>query len=323
MKRKNSAGERMTLNVLVCSFSDTIIDIKKKIFKEASRLDFLGYVYVLDDRNRLKGVFSIKELFIKDDGIKAEEIMNKKVVRVGSEDDQERVAILAIKHNIKAVPVTSEDHHLLGVVTSDSIFNIFHEEHMEDMLLSAGIHRKDSVLVKTRESPVGLLAKVRLPWLIVGLFGGILAAQIITFFEGTLSSHFILAAFIPLVIYMSNAVAAQTQTLYIRTLALNSFSSRSYFIRDIKVGLLIGLVIAVILFLTTLAISGDIVISSILAISIFSTIITAIVVGLLTVWTLFRIGKDPALGSGPFGTIVADISSLIIYFIIATTFLGM
>ncbi len=319
---EESAGRRMAENVPTCRLSDTVDDVREKLFNEARKFDSLSYIYVLNGNDRLAGVFSIKEVFMRDGAMKAEEIMERKVVRIGPDDDQERAAILAIKHNIKAVPVTSKDHRFLGAVTSDSILDILHREHMEDMLLSAGIHKDDNVAAKTMVSPIGILAKLRLPWLIVGLFGGILAAQIITLFEGTISSHIILAAFIPLVVYMSDAIAAQTQMLYIRSLALGSFSTRRYFIKELKVGSLIGVVIASILFLATLAISGDVLIASILAVSIFLTAMTAITMGLLIAWTLFKMGKDPALGSGPFGTIAADISSLIIYFVIATTFLA-
>lgn len=320
---KESVGRRITFNVPVCGFSDTIADVRKKILEKASKLESLSYIYVLDDKERLKGVFSIKELFVRDDGVKAEEIMDRKVVMINPKDDQEKAAILAIKYNIKAIPVTSNDHRFLGVITSDSILNILHKEHIEDMLLSAGIHREDDSLVKIRSLSIGMLAKIRLPWLIVGLFGGVLAAQIITLFEGTLSSNFILASFIPLVVYISAAVAAQTQMLYVRSLALGKFSSRRYFIKEIGVGVLIGLVISAILFLIVLAISGEMIVALILTVSIFSTIMTAISVGFLISWTLFKMGKDPAIGSGPFGTIVADVSSLVLYFFIVTIFLSM
>ena len=319
---EESVGQKISFNIPVCGFLDTIADIKEKIFKEASKLDSLNYVYVLDDKEKLRGVFSIKELFIRDDGVKAEEIMDRKVIMINPQDDQEKAAVLAIKYNIKAIPVVSNDHRFLGVITSDSILNILHKEHIEDMLLSAGIHREHDSILKTRSLSIGVLAKIRLPWLIVGLFGGILAAQIITLFEGTLSSNFILASFIPLVVYIAAAVAAQTQMLYVRSLALGKFSSRRYFIKEIGVGLLIGLVISAILFLIVLAISGEMIVASILTVSIFSTIMTAISVGFLISWTLFKMGRDPALGSGPFGTIVADISSLVIYFFIVTIFLS-
>ncbi len=312
----------MIFNVPICGFSDTIADVRERIFNEAGNFDSLSYIYVLDNGKRLKGVFSIKEIFIREDKMKVEEIMDRKVVRVGPEDDQERAAVLAIKYNIKAIPVTDDNHFFLGVVTSDSILDILRQEHMEDMFLSAGIHKEDNVLVKTLSSPIGVMAKIRLPWLIVGLFGGVLAAQIIRIFESPLSQHFILAAFIPLVVYMADAVASQTQMLYIRNLAMRSFSSKKYFIKEIKTGILIAMVIAAVLFVMTFIISGEVLMAMILSISIFFTVMTAITVGLFIAWILFKSGKDPAMGAGPFGTIAADISSLIIYFVIVSVSLN-
>ncbi len=317
---EESAGRRMVFNVPVCEFSDTISEIRRNIFDKAAEFETLSYIYVLSGKGKLEGVFSIKELFIRSGETKAEEIMDRKVVRVRPEADQEEAAVLAIKYNIKAIPVSDKNGLFLGVIASDSILNILHREHIEDMLLSAGIYKKDEFSVKTIKAPVSLMAKIRLPWLIVGLFGGILAAQIIAFFEKPLSVNFILTAFIPLILYMCGAVASQTQTLYIRNLAVNNFSQRKYFIKEVKTGLLMGLIIATILFAISFAFTKDILVGVILSISIFLAIITSMIMAFFITWTLSRSGKDPAMGSGPFGTIVVDISGLIIYFIVVSLF---
>lgn len=313
---KESAGKKATTNVPICHTKDSIKDVRARIVKNADDIETFNYIYVLDDEKKLKGVFSIKKIFSKQDNLFAEEVMDKNIVFAHPYTDQERVAVLAIKNNIKAVPIIKKDGTFLGVVPSDIILDILHQEHTEDMLLSAGIYKKDNLL----DASAKTLAKIRLPWLIVGLFGGILAAQIITYFEATISERIILASFIPLILYVSNAVAIQTQTLYIRNLAISTFSQKNYFLKELKISLVIGSVLALIVFLISTIMFKDLIIAGILGASILLTIITAIFMATAITWILFRIKLDPALGSGPFGTIIADITSLLIYFLVASAF---
>lgn len=315
---KESAGEKVTPRVPVCHAKERIKDVRKKIIKNANDIETFNYVYVLDDDKKLKGIFSIKQLFSGKDDLLAEEAMDENFVFAHPYTDQEQVAILAVKNGIKAIPVIKKDGTFLGVVPSDAILNILHQEHTEDILLSAGIHKKDGLSTASASS----LAKIRLPWLIVGLFGGMIAAQIIAYFESTLSEKIILASFIPLILYISNAVAIQTQTLYIRNLATNTFSQRVYFLKELRVSLIIGLTLSLIVFLIFLATSQGILIATILSTSILIAITTSIFMAMTITWILSKIKMDPALGSGPFGTIISDITSLLIYFFVASVFLS-
>ncbi len=318
---KESAGKEMTASVPLCSSSDTVSKIKKEILAKSSNLETINYIYVLDEK-QLVGVFSLKEIFKRKENEKVESFMDRETVKINPYTDREKAVFLAIKHNLKAIPVTDKNNYFLGVIPSDVILEILHKEHIEDLFLSAGIQKKDDFSLKIIKSPVKVLAKIRMPWLIVGLLGGVLAAQIAGFFEEPLKNHFILAAFIPLIVYMADAVGAQTQTLYIRSLAIDSFSQKKYFLKEIKVGIIVASVLSFLIFFISLAISGSTLIGFILATSLFLTILAAIIISLIIVWTLSRKNKDPALGSGPFGTIIADIASLTIYFTVATFLLG-
>jgi len=319
---KESAGKKATLNVPTCHSKDSIKEVRTKIIENSNNIETFNYVYVLNDEKKLKGVFSIKKLFSKKDNLFAEEIMDKNIVFVHPYTDQEKVAVLAIKNNIKAVPVVKKDGTFLGVVSSDKILDILHQEHTEDILLSAGIYKKDHFSEKMIDTPAKTLAKIRLPWLIIGLFGGIVAAQIITYFESTLSEKIILASFIPLILYISNAVAIQTQTLYIRNLAINSFAQKDYLLKELKISMIIGAILSLILFLISIIAYKDFITATIISVSILLTIATAILMAMAITWGLFKMKLDPALGSGPFGTIIADIASLLIYFFVASTFLS-
>jgi len=318
---QDSAGSRMISNVPICNSQSTVSEVKETIFKEASHLDTLNYVYVVDD-GKLVGVFSIKEIFKKQGDIKVKSFMETAVVNAGPEDDQEKVAILAIKHELKAIPIIKKNREFLGIIPSDVILDILHKEHVEDVLYAAGLYKVKDFSTKINELSSKILAKMRLPWLIIGLFGGILAAEVVTLFEGPLSEHFILAAFIPLIVYMSAAAGSQTQTLYVRSIAINHISHKNYFFKEVRVGFLVASILALILFLMGSLIANNFLIGLILGIALFLTIIFSMSISVFIVWLLSKSKKDPAFGSGPFGTIISDISSLIIYFIIASFLLN-
>jgi len=314
-----SAGRRMVDNVPTALSEETIIDIRKRLFEKAEDFETLNYIYVLDKDKKLIGVLSLKDVFQKSEEVKIEDLMVKAPVSVRPSTDQERVAILALKHNLKAIPVVNKENTFLGVVPSDVILEILHSENVEDMLRFAGISKRNTALNK---APVSIMAKLRLPWLIFGLLGGLLAAQIVTFFEEALTIHFVLAAFIPLIVYMADAVGVQAQTLFIRNLALDSrLDIWKYFFKEMKISLIIALVLGFLLVAISFLWFGLWDIGVILGFSLFLTVICACLIAILIPWLLQSLKKDPAIGSGPFATIVRDILSLIVYFCIASILL--
>lgn len=317
-----SAGRIMIESVPLAGPEEIISDVKRRLFERLAEFEALNYIYVVNGDKKLVGVISAKELFKEQESQKLKEVMQKELVKVHPHTDQERVAILALEHGFKSIPIVDKENRFLGVVSSDAILDILHSEHVEDILRHAGIHRGDFTPAKIIKAPAGILAKARLPWLIFGLFGGIFAAQITNFFEVPLKSHFILASFIPLIVYMADAVGTQTETLFIRGLAINpNLAIKNYLLREIKTGFLIAGVIGIL----TAAISYFLIavpyFGFILGISIFFTIISAMVIAIFIPWLLTVFKKDPALGSGPFATIITDITSLIIYFSLATLLL--
>jgi magnesium transporter len=248
--------------------------------------------------------------------------MIKTLIKAHPYTDQERVAILALKHNLKAIPVVDKENKFLGVVTSDTILDILHSEHVEDILRSAGVH--DGVYFPSRlmKVPISILAKARIPWLIVGLLGGIFAAQIANFFETPLKTHFALVGFIPLIVYIADAVGTQTQTLVARSLAIDfEFSFKRYLLKEIKVSLLIALALGVLLSVISILWYRLPYLGLILGISLFLAVIASIFIGSLIPYLLQKFKQDPAIGSGPFATIITDIASLVIYFSIASLLL--
>ncbi len=313
---KETAGRVMTKKVPVVSSTMSISQIKEMLTEKIADFETINYIYVLE-KEKLVNVFSIKELFQK-----KVDFSQKRIVKVFPNTDQEKVAFLALKHNLKAIPVVEKDGTFLGAVPSDVILNILHLEQTEDLLKQAGILKTDLPLIETTKASVLSLVNSRTPWLFLGLLGGILAAKIVGLFESSLEKHFVLVAFIPLIVYMADAVGAQTQTLFIRSLALDNFSIKKYFFKEIKVGFLIALILGFFFFLFSFVFFGFLT-GIILGSSLFFTIFSAQVIGVLIPWLLRSLKKDPAMGSGPFATIITDIFSLIIYFLIAGLFFNL
>lgn len=320
---RDSAGRRMTQKVPVICVEETIAEVEKLLEKEASNFDTINYIYVIDRTGKLLNVISIKELFRSPSTKKNSDFSQKKLVTVRAHTDQERVALLALEHRLKAVPVVDKDDHLVGVVPSDEILKILDTENIEDALRFAGVSYFDKTPYEAITAPAVSQARARLVWLILGLVGGLVAAGIVSFFENAIKTELTLAMFMPLVVYMSDAVGTQTQTIFVRSLAIDHrFSLWKYLGREFKIGLMISLVCSILLTLLSLW-QGNVLISVILGTTLFIALTSAVLVAFGITLLLFKLKKDPAVGAGPFATIVQDILSLVIYFAVATLFLRM
>jgi magnesium transporter len=313
-----SAGRKMVSNVPTVKPEAKIIDVQKKLFQQANQFETLNYIYVIDQEEKLIGVFSIKDVFRQTKQTLVKQIMEEKVIKARPHTDQERIALLALEHNLKSIPIVDKDNLFLGIVPSDVILEILNSEAIEDILRFAGISKHNNFIKKTAKASPMVLSWFRLPWLIFGLFGGLLAAQIVNFFEDSLRNYFVLAAFIPLIVYMADAVGVQAQTLFIRNLSFDlKLDIKKYFFREFKTSIILALILGFLLGLISVLLFSSLQVGAILAVSLFLTVISASLIAVLIPWLLQKLKKDPAIGSGPFATIIRDVLSLIIYFSIA------
>lgn len=314
---EESAGAQSTTEVLTVGSFETLREIEERIHDIAHSLKMLQYIYVLSEDGKIEGVFSMRDIFSYSPSTQARDVMKTDLIWVSPDTDQETAAVKALQGGIKAMPVLEKDGTFLGVITSDTIFKILSEEHSEDLLYIGGIQKMYSAssILKDR---IRILLLARLPWLLVGLMGGFLAAMTVEGFEGVLKDYIVLAFFLPLVVYMSDAVASQTLAIFIRALALDhSFSIKSYILRELVLGVFIGLVLGVTLMLVSLVWFADMTLSFVLGIALFFAVLVAIFVALSITLILDFFGKDPAVGGGPFATIIIDIVTIFIYFSIA------
>jgi magnesium transporter len=302
----------------------TIKDIEDLLARRASTFKMMDYIYVVDNNYVLRGVISIKELFsIKARGTKVEKVMKKDLVTVHPLTHQERVVYLALSHNIKAIPVVDGEGHLLGVIPYEIILQIFNKEVHEDMIKFGGIFHKVGKDYATIESSAFSMIKHRVPWLIVGVIGGAITASIVTGFEHVLGTLLALAAFTPVLAFLSDAVGTQSETLAVRSMALDpKLSLKKYFTRELVVGVVLALVCGLLISCVALFGWGNPTLGVIVGISMFLSIIAAVFISTLLPFLFNRLDWDPAFASGPFATMISDIVTVAIYLLIASQLLG-
>ncbi len=314
----------MTTRVPVARPEQTIGDVLGHISSGTQELDTLEYVYVLDDQGRLAGVLPFEELFRSPPGTRVGDVLPAApAVAALPTMDQEHTAYLALEHETKAIPVVDEANRFLGAVPSRAILAIIHKEVQEDLLHMAGVRPSRRPLDNILDISLLEAFRHRIPWLFIGLLGGVLAARVIGAFESTLERNLVLAAFLPLIVYMADAVGTQMEAFAIRDFAISSaLHYGRYFLRQFLVVLLIALVTAAALGLISLALYGDLGLGVVLGVSLFCAIMSAMFTGLVIPYIFNKLGLDPANASGPIATIVQDILSILIYFVIATWMLG-
>ncbi len=318
-----SAGRVMTCQVPVALPSASIADLERLLLRHARDFESIHNVYLVDQVGRLAGVVSIKEVFQQDRRVTAAEVMVTRLVTVRPHTDQERVVHLALAHDLKAVPVVDKNGVFLGAVLSRALLHTLYHEASEDLLRLAGIRRLASMFDNVQQLPVLTSLGHRAPWLLLGLGGGMLAAGIIGQFEATLQKNLILAAFIPLMVYMADAVGTQMEAFIIRDLAVNpALDFPRYFVRQFFIVSLIGLLTSGLLWGISLLWYHDPKMSWVLALSLFIAISSSVVTGLLIPYLCGRLRLDPANASGPLATIVQDVLTVTIFFLVAAWLLG-
>ena len=312
---KETAGKIMTTDVPVVAIDEDIAGVERLLIKDASKFVSINYVYVVNKRGKLAGVASVKEIFRQKKGTKIKNIMTSELIVSRSSTDQERVVYKALKYNIKAVPVVDKNGFFLGVVQSDDVLRVLYKETQEDIFQMAGVLDSTGNFDNIMNISVFKSFLHRFPWLFVGILGGIFIARIMGVFEKVISANVILVVFIPLVTYIASAVSTQMSTFLIRDLAIgNGFSFSEYFFKNSLIVFLIAVFSSISFFLMDMIIYRNFEIGIILSMAIFVAIMSSLFTGLFIPLILYKVKIDPANASGPFGTIMQDTLSVLIYF---------
>lgn len=306
----------MITNVPVVEPEATIGAVEHLLVQHSAQFASIHYIYIVKHK-KLVGVLSIKELFLQAKEAIVADVMEQKIITARVHSPQERVAYLAITHNLKAIPIVSKENHFEGVVAADTIFKILDNKAVQDILRFGGVMYSGSY-DNVFALPFLTSLKHRLPWLILGLFGGVLTAGIVKNFEDTLSQNLILAAFIPLVVYMADAVGTQMEAFIIRDLALDpKLNFGRYFFRQFIIVAGIGVISSVLLYAVSRIIHDNGIVSLVLSLALFCAILSSLITGLSIPFLFGKLRLDPANASGPVATIIQDIVSILVYFGIA------
>ncbi|MEA1939091.1 MAG: magnesium transporter [Candidatus Caldatribacteriota bacterium] len=312
---ENTAGSIMN-NEFVSLPEDIVAEEAINRIRELSpEAEMIYYVYIIDAKERLIGVISLRDLILAKPKAKISDIMEDDVVSVFDTEDQEEVARKISDYDFLALPVTDKKMVLLGIITVDDIIDVLEEEVTEDIHMMVGSSEiYEDKLVKANSLT---RMKSRLPWLFICMFGEIISGSVIKFHSDVLQTVVALAFFIPIIMAMGGNVGAQSSTITVRALATGQLKLEELWQNvwtEAKVGSLIGIIVGVIIGLVALIWQDNYLLGIAIGLSLCFTMITAATVGTLLPLIFTKINIDPAIATGPFITTTVDIGSLLIYF---------
>jgi magnesium transporter len=318
---EDTAGGIMAKEFIRANKNWNVIQTINEIRRQAENVEKIYSIYVVNNRQQLLGRVSLKKIILAASETRIEDIYDEDVISVPVHLDQEEVATVMRKYDLESVPVVNAKNKLVGRITVDDILDVIQEEADEDIQAMSGI----SDTVDEYDSVVKL-TKARLPWLLIGIVGGLFGAGFIGFFEEGLSKVTALAFFIPLITATGGNVGIQSSTLVVQSLANKSVFDNSLaqrFTKGLLVALLNGLVLSLFVFGMVIFLYGyDVKFALVVSIALFSVVLLASFMGTFTPIILDKFGINPALASGPFITTANDLLGLAVYFFVAMSLLS-
>ena len=316
---ENSAGGLMAKELVKVNENWNIPKCIKEMRIQATEVSRVHSIYVVDNNNILKGRLSLKDLLVTSTKAHVSDIYIPKVDFANVNDRGEDVALTMQKYDLEAIPVVDDENHLLGRITIDDIVDFIKEEAEKDYQLAAGITED----VEASDS-IFELTKARLPWLVLGLFGGLAAAKIMGGFEEALNNYPVLFFFTPLIAAMAGNVGVQSSAIIVQGLANNNIRGSMWnrLVKEVGLSLINGVILALIVLLFGYYQQFDLNISLTISISLIVVIIISSLVGTFVPLILDKRGIDPAVATGPFITTTNDIFGIFIFFFIAKLMLG-
>jgi magnesium transporter len=283
------------------------------------RYEDASHVFLVNENHRLVGLANIAGVLAAAATRPLSELatdIDARVVPLGT--DREEAASMAIRAGASVLGVCDGDGRFVGAVPAASLISILRDEHLEDLHHMAGILGRSEAAKAALTAPPHRRAAYRLPWLLVGMAGSALATMMMARFEAALAAHIAIAFFIPAIVYLADAVGTQAEAVAVRGLSLSGGALPPLLAGELGTGMLIGLTLAGLACPLIWLAFGSLALAATVAISLMVASSLATSIGLLLPWVFARLGYDPALGSGPLATVVQDVLSLSIYFMIAS-----
>jgi magnesium transporter len=317
--KDDSAGSLMAKELVKVYETWTVAGCMRRIRGQAKDVTRVHSIYVVDKEDKLVGRLSLKDLIIAKSDHKIADISKSKVDAVNVNEDDEEVAKIMIKYDLEAIPVVDDNNVLVGRITIDDIVDVLKEEAERDYQMAAGLTQDvDS------DDRILDLTKARLPWLFLGLLGGVGAFIIMEGFQGVFTRYATLFFFTPLIAAMAGNVGVQSSAIIVQGLANDDVkgSIKSRLFKEMLLAALNGVILALFLFLFVWVYEGKIDVALAISVSLVVVIIIAGLIGTFVPLFLNKRGIDPAIATGPFITTSNDIFGILIYFLIAKLILG-
>ena len=312
---EDTAGGLMGTEMIVVNENWSTPKCIDEMRKQAEDMDEIYYVYVIDDDERLKGVLPLQKLITNPSVSKIKHVMKKDPIAVKESDRIEDVSQVIEKYDLVAVPVIDSIGRLVGRITIDDVMDEIREQHEREYQLASGISQdvetSDNIFTQTT---------ARLPWLLIGMLGGLGNSLILGGFESSFAMNPKMALFIPLIGGTGGNVGIQSSAIVVQGLANNTLKEKHVFSQIIKesvVALINASIISFIVFVYNFFLLGDKEITASVSLSLFAVVIFASIFGTLVPMTLNKLKVDPALATGPFITITNDIIGMMIYMFIS------
>ncbi len=320
---ENTAGRIMTPDVFALKEDLTVSEAITAIQRDSSDIELVFYLYIVDDRNHLVGVSSLRQLLLVPPTTPLKKFMNGDVISVATDTDQEEVARIVARYNLLGVPVVDQENKLVGVVTVDDVLDVIREEATEDIYALAGVSSEEGI----KSTPLRSV-RLRLPWLVINLGTAFVAASVINAFEPTIEKVVVLASLQSIVAGMGGNAATQTLAVIVRGLALGEVTlenSRRVLIKELLVGITNGLVNGAIAALVVCLWFGFstrmFIIGGVIAAALVINLMIAAVAGTVIPLVLKKLKADPAIASTVFVTTCTDIGGFLSFLGLATLLL--
>jgi len=319
---EDETGSAMTNLILTATPNQDIKTVTKKVIKEAADVESINTIFIVDDEQHYLGVVPLKKLLKAQAPMVIKDLIEKRAYVYDHDPITETLDKIS-NYDIYEMPVLDDDHHLLGMITFDDALDIYQEEAQEDF-------ERLAALPETIDRGIVQTAFHRLPWLVILLLISVPIAIVTSLYEETLAMVAILIVFQPLILDSAGNVATQTLAVTLKMFSTNEKGFAKNARREIITGMINGFVIGIIAFVMTLIFAylntsltqEPLLISFVVGISLWLTVITAPIVAILIPLILKTLKFDPAVASGPFITTVIDVAALFIYFGLATMMLG-
>lgn len=313
-----TAGSLMTTEFVTISASETVGSAVALVKDSSHEAETIYYIYVTDDQGIMQGVISLRDLLVNDDELLISAVMSPRVITTQVTDEQMQVAKTISDYDLLAVPVVNADNQLVGIVTVDDVVDIIVDEAITNY---SGLAAVD--VAEVSENPLKAASK-RLPWLITLLFLGMATATLIGHYEDLVSEASVLAVFISLITGTSGNAGTQSLAVAVRRLAMDDGKTKKFMnliFSEILTGLISGLVTGLTIMVVVGIWKQNFMLGFVIGIAMLFAIAVGNLAGSLIPMVMDKLGFDPAVASGPFITTLSDLTSVLIYFNIASLFM--